>query len=140
MAPPCRAPPQRSLLFPAAFIVGNSSSGTRNETCFSVLSEDIAILKLTENGKFVERRRRKATGLREQLPRTAGLPGDGCSAPAHRHVHHRPPLHSRLPSLLSQTTGLQEESDPDLRLIRREGCFRDRWLPLEAGLLIDNRE
>ncbi len=42
--------------------------------CPCIINEFMAILELTEKGKSVERRRRKATGLRDEGPMTAGLP------------------------------------------------------------------
>ena len=42
--------------------------------CPCIINEFMAILELTEKGKSVKRRRRKATGLRDEGPMTAGLP------------------------------------------------------------------
>ena len=42
--------------------------------CPCIMNEFMAILALAEKGKSVERRRRKATGLRDEGPMTAGLP------------------------------------------------------------------
>ncbi len=42
--------------------------------CPCIINEFMAILELTEKGKSVERRRRKATGLKDEGPMTAGLP------------------------------------------------------------------
>ncbi len=42
--------------------------------CPCIINEFMAILELTEKGKSVKRRRRKATGLRDACPMTAGLP------------------------------------------------------------------
>ena len=42
--------------------------------CPCIINEFMAILVLTEKGKSVKRRRRKATGLRDEGPMTAGLP------------------------------------------------------------------
>ena len=43
--------------------------------CPCIINEFVDILALTEKGKSVERRRRKATDLRDTRPMTAGLPG-----------------------------------------------------------------
>ncbi len=42
--------------------------------CPCIINEFMAILGLTEKGKSVERRGRKATGLRDEGPMAAGLP------------------------------------------------------------------
>ncbi len=42
--------------------------------CPCIINEFMAILVITEKGKSVKRRRRKATGLRDEGPMTAGLP------------------------------------------------------------------
>ncbi len=63
--------------------ISNTSAASRlciksieyfGKRCPCIINEFMAILKLTEKGKSVERRRRKATGLRDKGPMTAGLP------------------------------------------------------------------
>ena len=63
--------------------ISNTSSAHRlciksiesfGKRCPCIINEFMAIIKLTEKGKSVKRRRRKATGLRDKGPMTAGLP------------------------------------------------------------------
>ena len=64
-------PISNTLSAPPLWIKSTDYFGKR---CPCIINAFMAILDLTEKGKSVKRRRRKATGLRDEGPMTAGLP------------------------------------------------------------------